>query len=197
MDRAAQAVEVLHAAQRHQHGIAVELLVADLENAHHHQFAGEKHLVVFEPLNEQRRGDRDLAADHHAERIGQLRTEDNRVVVEGVQRADADETVEWNDAVHPVDVDALDDREGRFATEFEHAHALGKRGDAEHAGDLGDGFNQRLGLVDQGAGTDLHVALGVDDHPADFVTETAHHAVGHHQGGHAQRYAEDRNRREK
>ena len=126
-----------------------------------------------------------------------MRAEDDGVVVEFVERADADKAVERDDGVNAVNVDALDDREGGFALVFEHAHALGKRSDAEHTGDLGHGFDERLGLVDQGAGANLHIALSVDDHAADFVTETAHDAVGHDEGGHAQRHAEDRNRREK
>ena len=197
VDELVQTVEVLHQPQRTDDRGAVELLVADPEYPRHAHLTREQHLVLFHPLQHERRVNADFVTDPRAEAVGQLGTEDHRVIVKVVERALDDIALERDDLLHPGNIEALHGGKSRPVLELQHDHALGVGPEGRDLWHAGDQFFQRLGRLERPPATDLYLALGVDDHRLYLVTEAAHDARRDQHERHAQPNAQHGDQGEK
>ncbi len=81
-----------------------------------------------ELVDDERRVDLDRVAHAGPDARGKLRAQDDRVVVEVVERADAARTGRAGDALDAVEVDAAEHREGGLVAELDHHGVAGRRG---------------------------------------------------------------------
>jgi hypothetical protein len=152
-------------------------------------------LEIF--LEVQRRRDLDLVARIGAEVGGDLRAEDDGIVVEVVEFARDHVGAQVDDFLKGRRIEPADEWKHRAVLKHHHhwAGRVGRRGD--HAGHRGDLFQHRRVVLEVFARLHLHLALGLHAHLAELVAEAAHHACHDDEQPDAERDAHHRDRREK
>ena len=172
--------------------------MSNVELAHDPKLPRQKHLVVLEFLDEQRRINFDLVAHVNSERRRELGAQDHRIIIEVRNRAPrVGETPEIRHALDRAHVDATKNRIRRPAVRLHTHHAFHVGSRCRHPGGCADLCQHVLRIAQVASRLNIHFSLCLHDHSPNLVAKSPHHARHNDQHRHAERHPQHRDCREK